>query len=78
MTYKTEQVVSGRGRLVLVDVKKFLKGLCYAVIGAAGAYALTYLEATNFGEYQVFATPVISFAAHLLHKFFGKSVYMTK
>ena len=72
---EVKYVVSNNYQLLKHDVKKFLKGLCYAALGAGAAWALKYFEAVDFGDYQVFAGAAISSATHLLHKWVGFTEY---
>mgnify|MGYP001590455594 CR=1 FL=1 len=73
-----ETVKSARYQLIKHEAWKIFKGFCYAALGSGLAWLLQYFQAVDFGNYQVFASAVISVLALTIHKFFSTTEYLKK
>ena len=71
-----EKIVSNKGYLLKLELRKILKGFCYAAIGAGLGWFLQYLQAVDAGQYQVFVSMGISVLSVVLHKLFSKTEYL--
>ena len=73
---KANNVISEKWKLIWPDVKRALRGLAYAAIGAVAAFALSYIQVFDFGVYQPFMAMPISFLANILNKLITRAEYV--
>ena len=73
---KSNVVVSPKWKLVWPDIVRLLRGAMYTAVGSAAAYAMTYVQALDFGEYQMFLAIPISALVYLLKQLITHTEYM--